>query len=168
MAALAYLIYIAGAAAVWLQLHHYWAVLPDPIATSFDLQGKPAGWMIVQKAFTIYIALLAAVSISFVAAGLLARKMPRVFVLIPNRDYWLSPERRGETIRYMKEFYLWTGAFPALFIAGTAEFIFSANMKISPQIDPQVFPLLAGMLSLGLLVVVLAIFWRFKKPAAKG
>ena len=37
-----------------------------------------------------------------------------------------------------------------------------------PQIDPQVFPLLAGMLSLGLLVVVLAIFWRFKKPAAKG
>ena len=168
MAALAYLIYIAGAAAVWLQLHHYWAVLPDPIATSFDMHGKPAGWMIVQKVFAIYIALLAAVSISFVAAALLVRKMPRVFVPIPNRNDWLSPERRGETIRYMKEFYLWTGAFAALFIAGTAEFIFSANMKISPQIDPRVIYLLTGMLALGLMVVVLAIFWRFKKPAAKG
>ncbi len=168
MAVLSYLIYIAGAAAIWLQLHHYWAVLPDPIATTFDGQGKPGGWMAVKTVFAYYIAALGIVSFIFVAAGLLTRKMPRLLVIIPNRDYWLSIERRGETIHYIKEFYLWTGAFAALFIAGTAEFIFSANMKISPQIDPQVFYLLGSMLALGLLVVGLAIFWRFKKPAAKG
>lgn len=168
MTALALLIYIAGAAAVWLQLHHYWAVLPDPIATTFDAQGKPGGWMTVRAVFAYYIAALGIVSFLFMTAGLLTRKMPRLLVAVPNRDYWLAPERRGETIRYMKEFYLWTGAFAALFVAGTAEFIFSANMKISPQIDPQVFYLLASMLALGLLVVLLAIFWRFKKPATKG
>lgn len=168
MSALAYLIYIAGAAAVWLQLHHYWAALPDPIALFFDADGKPGKWMPVRSVFIYYITALGIVAFTFITAGLLVDKKPRCFAIIPNRDYWLLPEHRSETLQYMKEFYLWTGAFAVLSIAGKAEFVLSANMKISPQIDPRIFYMLAGTFAAGTLVVLLAIFWRFKKPATKA
>ncbi|MFN7114188.1 MAG: hypothetical protein ACK4PK_07480 [Alphaproteobacteria bacterium] len=164
----AILICLGCFAAALLQMDHYLPQLSGRMAVRFDLDGRPIGWM-SKDGFTVYyLCLLAFVVGSFVAVGLLAGRIPPRLLGIPHRDYWLAPERRAESLRYLKEFHLWTGAFAGLFIVGMMEMVFKINLDDIPRLDNRLFYSATGAFCFTVLVAVLIICWRFKKPAEKS
>ena len=71
----------------------YYSQLPAVVASHFDAHGTANGWQTKQAFFSVFVAvtLLGAVLV-FVLPALIAI-VPRQFINLPNKDYWLSPER---------------------------------------------------------------------------
>jgi len=83
---------------------------------------------------------------------------------LPNKDYWLAPERRDETFAYFEKFFAWYGcAFLALevFAMGLA---MRANLETPLKLPTA--PIVSAIVAFALfnLVGVLAMFRRFSKP----
>lgn len=160
----AFLICIGCLVAAILQLDHYLPLLPERMAIRFDLDGKPNGWMGKDGFAIYYFCLLSFVMGVFILVGLLVAKLPPRLFNIPHRDYWMAPERRAESLRYLKEFHLWAGAFGGIFIVAMMEMIFKINLSPSPMLDNRVFYTALGFFSFSVLAGVLLAYWRFRKP----
>ena len=79
----------------------YYPALPDRVASHFDAGGHPNGWM-SRDAFAWTISL----TYAFLGGGLLllAQVLPRFpnsLINLPNKDYWLAPERRADSLARM-------------------------------------------------------------------
>ncbi|HKW55868.1 MAG TPA: hypothetical protein VJN42_00805 [Candidatus Acidoferrum sp.] len=98
-----------------LYFSQVYAKLPEVIFSHFNAEGVPNGRMLKSTFFWPFplAALLVAV-IMFLAPKLMAI-LPASMINLPNKDYWLAPERRAETVRYMEAAMAWFGcAFFAL------------------------------------------------------
>lgn len=89
--------------------------LPERVASHFDGAGRPDGWSTRGSLYATSGIVLA--GILFLAMGIpaLVRLMPASLINVPNREYWLAPERREET-------HLRLDAFMAAFGCGTLVF----------------------------------------------
>ena len=67
-----------------------------------------------------------------VALAFIIDRTPVKFVNIPHRDYWLSPERRGETITFMSSQILWMEAATLAFLIAIAQLVFKENLGDAP------------------------------------
>ncbi len=92
--------------------------LTDPVATHFDRDFLANGWMTRDGylRFTLAFATLVPIVVALAVGGL-PRVAPRS-VNIPNRDYWLAPERRATTLDGIAARACVLGALLAVFIAG--------------------------------------------------
>jgi hypothetical protein len=95
----------------------------------------------------------------------LVRVLPVRFVNLPNRDYWLAPERREQTGRDMFRYGLWLACVMVAFLGGVHGLILEANQHVPPHLStPGMLGLLAWFaVGMGLWIVVL--LRRFKKTA---
>ncbi|TAH41296.1 MAG: DUF1648 domain-containing protein [Gammaproteobacteria bacterium] len=75
--------------------------LPDPVASHFGGEGLANGFM-SRGAYTALMAVLAG-GIPLLLAGsmIAAIKLSGDKINLPNREYWLAPERRGETMTWL-------------------------------------------------------------------
>jgi Protein of unknown function (DUF1648) len=92
------------------------SVLPKQMATHFDGGGMPNGWM--SRNGYIRFMLAFGLGVPFFVVGLhylLARYAGNQFN-IPNREYWLAPERRADTLRFVIYHSWWLGCLMLLFI----------------------------------------------------
>ncbi len=110
--------------------------LPDRVATHFGADGQPNGWMSNTGSFGFQVVLLAGMGAVFtLVVPALVRSAPTL-VNLPNRDYWLAPERRDEGIakitNWMAGFWLVFGTGIALVIA----FAMSVNLGPEPHVLP--------------------------------
>ena len=165
MSPFALLICLGCFAAATLQLLHYLPLLPEKMIIRFDMDGQPNGWMDKDAFAPYYVLLLSGVTGIFVLFGLLTPTLPARMMRIPSAAYWLAPERRAETLKYMREFYLWSGAFAGLFIVAMMEMVFKINLSAAPQLDNYLFYTALGIFSAACLLATALVFWRFRKPA---
>jgi len=124
------LLLLAAVAAA--QMVHYYPLLPDSIAVHFGSSGEPNGWsdkaefVVTYGATELFILLLGVVS------GFLLRKTPPGLVNIPNRDYWLAPERREETVAFLSNQVVWIEAGTLAFLIAIAQLVFKENLGDAP------------------------------------
>lgn len=87
---------ILAQVALALSVAATYGMLPDRVATHFGADGRADGWD-SKAAYATYL-LTGSALISALCAGplYLARKLPDSLINIPDRDYWLAPERRDE------------------------------------------------------------------------
>ena len=146
------------------QCVHDFPLLPDRLASHFGASGFPNGWMTKPQFFITYaIVLLPALALEFWMPRRMARtgeNRPR----LPNREYWLAPERRTETFAYFESFFAWYGCvflFVEVFAMGLA---MRANFDTPPQLPtgPIVFDI-AGFVLFNV-VAVIAMYRRFSIP----
>ena len=97
-----------------------------------------------------------------VAIALLFRYIPSRFVNIPNRQYWLSPERREQTSRYITRQMLWLASMEVTFFAGIQYSIVEANRLTPAQMPTDKFwPLFIGfMAAVGIWSIVFILHFR--------
>jgi len=111
-----------------VQLSHYYPLLPGVIATHFDVSGRVDGW---SEKLT-FIITYGSIEVVVVAVGLLlarfATRIPAGALNIPNRDYWLAPERRAETLQFVWTQVLWMEVATLAFLILVAEVLFRANL----------------------------------------
>lgn len=84
-------------------LVYYYPRLPERIASHFNHLGEPDGWMSKANFMIFEVVLLAFVLGLFRLISFSFEKMPISLINLPNKEYWLAPERRSETFRVLKE-----------------------------------------------------------------
>jgi uncharacterized membrane protein len=110
-------------------------LLPARMAAHFGPHGEVNGWQSKERFF---MSMAVVVGVSFVAGfivPLLIGIMPASVINLPNKQYWLAPEQRQETMRYLSRRMGWFACavlFLHLFVASEA---ISANMPSHGQFD---------------------------------
>ncbi len=151
-------------AAALAQCVHDYPLLPERLAAHFGASGMPNGWMTKPQFFVTYaIVLLPALYVEFRLARRIA-KTRDARLNLPNKAYWLAPERRAETLAYFEKFFAWFGCallFLEVFAMGLA---IRANMNIPPHMPTG--PILAAVVAFAGygIIAVIAVYRRFAKP----
>jgi len=85
-----------------VQARFYSSRMPWVIASHFGAGGTPNGWQTQSAFFVIEIFVVAiAALLGFVVPKTLSA-LPVSMINLPNKQYWLSPERRGSTLDYFR------------------------------------------------------------------
>jgi hypothetical protein len=153
--------FIAFAAAfVWLTS----ARLPARVASHFDGTGVANGFMPHGVYVWFMLAMVVLVPGASVFVTWLAIASPGARINLPNKDYWLVPERRDETIRYLRSGIVFFGAVLVMFLCYVHWLVVLANETQPVRLDNVRF---VGGLIVFLAVVVcwLVLFLaRFRNP----
>ncbi|HOJ73075.1 MAG TPA: DUF1648 domain-containing protein [Phycisphaerae bacterium] len=121
-----------------IELAVYYPRLPDRVVSHFGASGEPDGWQSKQAFTTFTIAfpiVLAALMIGAQATMLYLGRIPISLVNLPNKKYWLAPERRAETLAWvvplMSNFMLWMG------VGTTALMVIVMGMALRANLMPE-------------------------------
>jgi uncharacterized membrane protein len=140
-------------------------LLAEPVATHFDGAGKPNGWMtrtgyaIFMVAFGIGLPLVISALIPMISRWLPAR------INIPNRQYWLAPDRREETLLFLRWHLGWLATLMAFFALGIHHLILMANALRPPALPHTPFLFMLGCFLAGMAVWTGLLWRRFRKPS---
>jgi len=141
--------------------------LPQTVASHFGGNNLANGWMsrdgyvLFMLCFSLGVPLFMVLTI-----GWLPRFMPRL-VNLPNRDYWLSEERRDEALAYLLEHAYRMGSVTLLFMLGLHLLVLDANQAHPARLAGGLLILLILLMLLffaALGVWTLALLRRFRKP----
>jgi uncharacterized membrane protein len=138
--------------------------LPAQIASHFGASGAPNGWMdrngyrLFMLAFAVGIPLLVVLSMTLLPGRMLNG------INIPNRDYWLAPDRREATLRYIATHAYWLGSLLVIFIAAIHLLLIEANRTQPPHLPGALFgTILATFLAaMGVWMVTIIMHFRHK------
>jgi uncharacterized membrane protein len=92
-----------------LQCVRVYPQLPDVMASHFNAHGTPNGWQ-PKPAFFILVGIV--ILTSAIPAFVIPRRLPSISpdkINLPNKSYWLAPERREETWRFFGVQVAWWG-----------------------------------------------------------
>jgi serine/threonine-protein kinase len=149
------------------QLQHYLPLLPDPMATRFEMNGTPNGWM-SREGFALYYAIfLIFMTGAFALAGALLKKTPDRYINIPHKGYWLAPERREKSLRSLQRMTDMIGVVIGFFIVLMMQAVIVANLDKYPQLGfDRMMPVL-GILIAFILCTLLYVRRRFRAPGER-
>ena len=109
---------------VAVQIAWYSPRLPHVIASHFDVAGRPNGWMSREAFVGVYAGVVLLLTIVFSTILF----VPPSLLNLPNKEYWLAPERRAATVtRVAGELTSFANATLVLVLA-TFELAFRANL----------------------------------------
>ncbi|HEV8255583.1 MAG TPA: DUF1648 domain-containing protein [Casimicrobiaceae bacterium] len=137
--------------------------LPERVASHFGPGGHANGWM-TREAYLIVV-LAAATLLPLVIVALVAA-LPRAFprgINLPNRDYWLAPERRDATLGALAGFAWAFACLLTLFVAGMHWTIVDAHASAPPQLaEAAVHLLMAGFVA-AVAAWIITLYLRFRR-----
>lgn len=123
--------------------------LPARVASHFGGSGLPDGWMDRSSYVLFSIALLLGTTAIFGGVALLVRRLPAQWINLPNRDYWLAPERGAMTRRHIAAWCYAFGAILNVFLVFVFHLAYRANLS-----DPVALNTTAMMLGLAVYLAV--------------
>jgi uncharacterized membrane protein len=137
--------------------------LPENIASHFNSVGIPNGFM-SQKGYLIFMLMFAigvpGITVFGISAALRWQKSN---INIPNKDFWLAPERRQSTIEFLTGHISWLGSMITLFIAYIHWLIIQANSTQPTQLSNSYLFAGVGVLIIAILLWTALLSIRFLK-----
>jgi uncharacterized membrane protein len=139
------------------------AYLPERFATSFNFAGEPECWM-DRASYMMFVSGMGSLGIlAFVILGFISRFMPDKWVNIPQREYWLAPERRAQTMGYIFRQMLWFACLMCcLFIAVHFSTV-HVNKPAQPHLPTVEFLAIIGCFLAGTLIWTMTFISHFKR-----
>jgi len=135
--------------------------LPDRIAAHFASSGAPNGWMSKPQFFALYGFLIVfAAAVGFLTPLLVASASPSK-INLPNKDYWLAPERRTQTLAFFEKTFAWFGCVFLLLMVCAMQFVIQSNLRSTPELSTGPFLVLIFGFVLFTLVWSMAMLRRF-------
>ena len=125
------------------EIIYFYPIMPSHIAVHFNAAGMADGWGPKQHFFGIIGTVLALLTIMFAGISLLIRVLPDSRINLPNKDYWLAPERRAQTHQRLAGQLLFIGAITMLLLDGVLYLSCMANI---PPVSSMPAEILWGML----------------------
>ena len=142
------------------------AQLPALVATHFDLHGKANGWMSREKHLWFTLGIGTLLPLLMIGIAAVVRRGDGRGLNIPNKTYWLAPERRAATFDYFSRQMLWLATLMAVFQAALFKSILDANSVHPPALPmPLIMWLTGGFLAL-IAIWVAGVLVRFLLPRA--
>jgi uncharacterized membrane protein len=151
-------------AAVILQTLYYYPQLPSTVASHFGSGGRPNGWSSKDAFFGLYGGLLALLLALFTGLPVLFRRIPPFWINLPNKDYWLAPERRDRAISHLSREMLWFGNATIAFMIAVIELAIRANLSEFGRLsEPAMWSLLSAYF-LYVAVWMIRFYRKFARP----
>jgi uncharacterized membrane protein len=145
-----------------IQIILYYPQLPHIMASHFDGSGHPNGWMSKNTFFVIHILMVLLMVLCFWRVPWGMTRLPLSWWSLPHRDYWLAPERREHTMRWIQGAMLVMGVVTVVLLLLTIQLAIDANLNPPPVLSDAIGGLLvAYFVSTGVWLV--AFFRRFSR-----
>jgi uncharacterized membrane protein len=152
------------AASGLVQLLHYYPELPETVASHFDGAGRPDGFQ-SRNGFAVFSATMLALIVAlFGGLGPLFRKFPSKWFNLPNRDYWLAPERRDETIETISVQLEWYGAATLALYLLVIQMVIETNQTSGRNLDSRSMWMVLGLYLVFTAIWTVRFVLRFRKP----
>ena len=149
-----------------LQAVHYGPLLPDEIATHFDAAGQANEWTSKTGFLLTNLAFMIGMAALFFALPAGLSKIPNEWISMPNKDYWLAPERRAATLERVQRWSEWLGVATVALFLGITELTVLANLSTDPALGQGFWVLFGAYMIFMVGWVVGFLQWAFRKPPA--
>ena len=111
-----------------------WNAAPGRVPSHFDAAGRPNSWSSRNEFFTLEVAVTLGIAGLFLGVSSLLKSTPDGLINLPNKKYWLAPERRADTMdRLASYFDVFASATLLLLIVVFALAPRQAGAKASPR-----------------------------------
>lgn len=88
----------------------FYVLLPDLVPSHFNAAGRPDAWSAKDSFIGVYLAATALCGVIFGGMGAVTARLPVSLINLPNKNYWLSDERKSETLSFLNAFMLLFGS----------------------------------------------------------
>ena len=154
------LIVLLAAAAVFILLSG--RSLPPIVASHFASDGYANGFM-PRKTYLglmLFITVFVPLLLAFIHSSM--RFIPPRFFSLPNREYWLAPERTAETFGFFHNHGMYFSALLAVFLCFVHWLVVRANELQPPHFSPTLFfaGLLLFLVAVAVWIGVLVVHFR--------
>jgi uncharacterized membrane protein len=113
--------------------------LPDVVASHFNGAGEANGRMPRGPYLTIMLLITALVPLLMVVIPSRALRAADARINVPNRSYWLAPERRAQTIRFLSRQMVTFASLVILFLCYVQWLVVKANAHTPPAMNQSAF-----------------------------
>jgi hypothetical protein len=137
--------------------------LPPLVASQFNGAGHPSAYM--TRGFYLKFMLAFGVGLPAAIVALLSLVYSRTRdVRVPNRDYWLAPERIAQTRSTLLSFGVWLGSLMVAMVCYAHWLILVAHRSVPPHFSKSL--ILGGLLSFALMTggLLVALLMAFRLP----
>ena len=96
--------YIVAILICVFEILRLWNLAPPQMAAHFNVQGSPDRFVSKAEFFWFQIQTMLVVIVVSILSQILFLILPVKLINLPNREYWLPPERRAETVDRLSSF----------------------------------------------------------------
>jgi uncharacterized membrane protein len=138
--------------------------MPDMLASHFGPGGSADAWM-SKDVFLLFALIPLVVSLAVAFLGpMMVEKLPASLINLPNKDYWLAPSRKAQTVAAFKSWSEWFAVGLLIFMAYVFELVFDANQSGSQQLANAPFITALITFFAFALVWMVVLYRRFQRP----
>jgi uncharacterized membrane protein len=117
--------------------------LPGVVASHFNSRGLPNGWQSKTMFSAFFVGAIALASSVAFGVPRIISKMPLDLINLPNKGYWLAPERQAETLAFLDRSFAWFGCALLLVVTTAVNYAIGLNLP-KAQLDIPVFDYVVG------------------------
>ena len=145
-----------------LHMLYYYPLLPHRMASHFDACGRPNVWSGKIAFFSIYAGVVLLMAVIQIMTRHSLAKTPISLISLPNKNYWLSPERRAQSIAILEKYLSGFWSATLMFLICTMDLAFGVNLGRNQALGEWFFLLLAAFI-LFTLVWTVSLIRRFAR-----
>ncbi len=148
----------------FLQMVYYLPLMPDSMASHFDGSGRANGWAPRSGFFILYAGLIALLLLLFQVLPRQFNRFPDNLINLPNKSYWLAPERREATFAAIEKQMTVFGNATMMLIIGTMQLVFRTNLDESRRMSAESMWIMLAAYILISIISTVNFIRKFRKP----
>ncbi len=121
------------------QVSFYAPRIPELLGSHFSRGGFVNGWQTKAAFFATELAMIILATVVSFGIPRIIAAAPVAFINLPHKEYWLAPERREDTLAYIRVWSVWFGCGLLAFLLFVMELVFRANLHSPPQFNNAAF-----------------------------
>lgn len=143
------------------------AELPADVASHFDAAGRPNAFM--SRSGYIRFVLCLAIGLPCIVVFILTMVYSRATDLkLPNREYWLAPQRLDRTRSFLIAHGVWFGSLLVALVCMVHRLELVANRQQPPHLSNQTFAAVLVAFLIATAAWITALMFAFRRPASRG
>jgi uncharacterized membrane protein len=151
----AHVIFLLLLLAMLAQIAWYYPQLPERVASHFNAAGEANSFMPKRDFVKVHLGVVGLLSVMFLFLPAAIVRLPPGLINLPNKDYWLAPERRQSTARTITGNLLGFGNAMLLFLLLVFREAMRASLLPVPRLPNRIWIYLV-------LLFAFAIFWTVR------
>jgi uncharacterized membrane protein len=138
------------------------AALPAMVAVHFDAAGRAEAF--APRGQYRAVALLLALALPVALVGIMVFAYSRASDLkLPNREYWLAPQRLERTRAFLITHCLWLGSIMVALTCFVHWLVLDANQQRPPQLSNSLFAAGLGLFTACMAVWIATLMLKFRR-----
>lgn len=141
----------------------YYLYSPDTVPTHFNTQGIPDSWIDKNSNLILWVGMYLVMTALFSLIPLIIRKTPLKYINLPNKQYWLAPEKKDNTIQNVSDMLFQFGAVLNIFFIVLRFIVFRAVSYREYKLNTTSMFILLGMYSLYIIWWLVKFYRQFTR-----